>query len=49
MSQVFEKFGDINAKEVLANKLKSENIENADMEKESVIDGEKIKLQIKKD
>ena len=48
MSQVFEKFGDIIAKEVLANELKNENIE-ADLEKEFSVDGEKVKLQIKKD
>ena len=48
MSQVFEKFGDIIAKEVLANELKSESIENANLEKEFNIDGKIIKLQIKK-
>jgi isoleucyl-tRNA synthetase len=48
MSQVFEKFGNIIAKEVLANELKSEKIEKADLEKEFVIDGEKIQIRIKK-
>jgi isoleucyl-tRNA synthetase len=48
ISQVFEKFGEMIAKEVLANELKSENIENADLEKEFKIDGETVKIRIKK-
>lgn len=47
LSEVFDKFGDMIAKEVLADKLKEEKIENFDIEKEFAID-EKVKIQIKK-
>jgi isoleucyl-tRNA synthetase len=48
MLQVFDKFREIIAKETLANSIKAEELEKFDLEKESVIDGEKIKLQIRK-
>jgi isoleucyl-tRNA synthetase len=48
MPEVFEKFGNLISKEVLANELKSGNMENPDLEKEFKVDEEKIKLQIKK-
>jgi isoleucyl-tRNA synthetase len=44
---VFEKFGNLIAKEVLANEIR-ENMTSFDLEKEFTIDGEKIKVQIKK-
>ncbi|HOX10778.1 MAG TPA: isoleucine--tRNA ligase [Candidatus Moranbacteria bacterium] len=42
MSQVFNKFGELIAKEVLANELKSGSMDNMDLEKEVSVDGEKI-------
>jgi isoleucyl-tRNA synthetase len=49
LSQLFEKFGEIIAKEVLANELLAEAGIKADLEKEFSLDGEKLTLQIKKD
>lgn len=46
--QVFEKYGEMIAKEVLANKISPENID-ADLEKEFAVDKEAVKIQIKKD
>ncbi len=48
LKEVFEKFGDLIAKEVLANELEAGNMEKSDLEKDFVVDGESIKLQIKK-
>ncbi|MCW1948941.1 MAG: isoleucine--tRNA ligase, partial [Candidatus Shapirobacteria bacterium] len=48
MSQLFDKFGDMIAKEVLANALKPENVQ-ADLQKEFSVDGEKIIIGIKRD
>ena len=48
MFQVFKKFKNLIAKEVLAKDIKSEELSNFDLEKEAKIDDEKIKLQIKK-
>lgn len=48
LSEVFEKFGNLVAKETLAEAINSEKIANADLTKESEIDGEKIILAIKK-
>jgi len=48
MSGVFEKFGDTIKKETLANSLDKGKIENADLEKEFEIDGEKLEIDIKK-
>ena len=42
MEKVFEKFGKLIAKEVLANEIKSEKMKEFDAEKEFKIDGEKI-------
>ena len=47
MPQVFEKFGEMIEREVLANGIKSEVIE-ADLEKEFSIDGRKLKIQVRK-
>ncbi|MCX6765524.1 MAG: DUF5915 domain-containing protein, partial [Candidatus Moranbacteria bacterium] len=47
-SEVFEKFGSMIVKEVLADELKSEELESFDLEKEFNIEGVKIKIQIKK-
>lgn len=48
MNKVFDKFSELIAKEVLANELKPGDLEKADLEKEFNVDGESIKLQIKK-
>ena len=48
MSQVFNKFGDLIAKEVLANEVKAGSLGDFDIEKDVEIDKEKIKLKIKK-
>jgi len=48
MEKVFEKFGEMIQKEVLGNELKKEILENSDLEKEFEIDGENIKISIKK-
>jgi isoleucyl-tRNA synthetase len=47
-SEVFRKFGVLIAKETLADELKAEKLENADLEKEFKIkiEGEKVKIQI---
>ena len=45
---VFQKFGDLIAKETLAEDLKSGSLEESDLEKEFSLDGEKLKLEIKK-
>ncbi len=47
LSEVFDKFSDMIAKEVLADKLKEGEIENFDIENEFNIEG-KVKIQIKK-
>ena len=46
--EVFEKFGELIQKEVLANELVPGKLEKADLEKEFEIDGEKINIQIRK-
>jgi isoleucyl-tRNA synthetase len=48
LKEVFEKFGDLIAKEVLANELEAGNMEKSDLEEDFVVDGEKIKLQIRR-
>jgi len=48
MEKVFEKFGELIAKEVLANEIKSEKMKEFDAEKEFNVDGEKIIIQIKR-
>jgi len=48
MEKVFEKFGDLIAKEVLANEIKSEKLKEFDAEKEFNVDGEKIIVSIKR-
>jgi len=48
VSQVFEKFSSLISKEVLANSLNEGKIDNADLEKEFNIDGEKLMIRIKK-
>lgn len=48
INQVFEKFKDLIAKEVLANKLNPEKIENPDLENEFKIDGEELRISLKK-
>jgi hypothetical protein len=47
-SPVFDKFGDIIAKETLAEKLVLEKVKEFDLEKEFGLDGEKFAIQIKK-
>jgi isoleucyl-tRNA synthetase len=47
-SPVFDKFGDIIAKEILAEKIVLEKMKEFDLEKEFEIDGEKFAIQIKK-
>jgi isoleucyl-tRNA synthetase len=47
-SEVFKKFGDLIAREVLANELNKNGIKNADLEKEFKIEGNKITITIKK-
>jgi len=46
--KVLEKFGELIQKEILGNELKSEKQENADLEKEFDIDGEKVQISIKR-
>ena len=48
MNQVFDKFKSLISKEVLANKLESQKMDNSDLEKEFKIDKESLKIQIKK-
>jgi len=48
MEKVLEIFGEMIQKEVLGNVLKKEALENSDLEKDFEIDGEKIKISIKK-
>jgi isoleucyl-tRNA synthetase len=48
MENVFEKFGELIAKEVLANEIKSGKIDNSDLKKEFNIDGEILKIGIVK-
>jgi isoleucyl-tRNA synthetase len=47
-SSVFQKFGDLIAKETLANDMKEGGIENADLSKDFTIEGADISLNIKK-
>ena len=47
-SVVFEKFGDLIAKEILANGIKKGRLDNADLEKEITLGNEKITLNIQK-
>ncbi len=47
-SEVFKKFGDLIAKEVLAEELKSGELKESDLEKDFNIEGEEVKIQIKK-
>jgi isoleucyl-tRNA synthetase len=46
--EIFAKFKDLIAKEVLADELQSGSLDNASLEKEFNIDGEKIKIGIKR-
>ena len=46
--KVLEKFSEMIQKEVLGNELKNEVLENSDLGKEFEIDGEKIKISVKK-
>ena len=46
--EVLEKFGEMIQKEILANELKKEKLENADLDKEFSIDGEKVEISIKR-
>ncbi len=48
MEKVFEKFGGIIQKEVLATEFNPELIVDADLQKEFVIDGDKLEISIKK-
>jgi len=48
MKDVFEKFGALIQKEVLANDIQSSLISEKDIEKEFVIDGQKISLTLKR-
>jgi len=48
MEKVFEKFGEVIQKEVLANKMESKLIDGADLKKEFSVDGEKLEISIKK-
>jgi len=48
LSEVFEKFGEMIVKEVLADELKSEILENSDLEKEFKIEEKEVKIQIKR-
>lgn len=48
MEKVLDKFGETIQKETLANKLENGKLENADLEKEFNIDGEKITVSVKK-
>ena len=48
MEKVFGKFGKEIQKEVLANKLESGLIKDADLQKEFTVDGEKLEISIKK-
>jgi isoleucyl-tRNA synthetase len=48
LSKVFSEFGDMIAKEVLADGLNKGKIDDSDLEKEFEIDGEKIQICIKK-
>jgi isoleucyl-tRNA synthetase len=48
MSEVFNKFGDLIAKETLANSSDKGKLEKADLEKEFKIDGELVQISIKK-
>jgi len=45
-SDVFEKFGSLITKEVLADKLSAEKLEKTDLQKEFNLDGEKIRIGI---
>ncbi len=45
-SDVFEKFGSLITKEILADKLSAEKLEKIDLEKEFDLDGEKIQIGI---
>jgi isoleucyl-tRNA synthetase len=47
-SEVFKKFSDLIAREVLADELTAKAIKDADLEKEFKIEGEKVIIQIKK-
>ncbi len=46
--KVLKKFSQLIQKEILANELKTEKIETADLEKEFDIDGERVKISIRK-
>lgn len=48
LSAVFEKFGDMISKEILADELKEGKLEKFDLEKEFKIENESLKIQIKK-
>ena len=48
MEKVFERFGNLISKEVLANKIESEKLESPDLEKEFAVDDEKIIIGIKR-
>lgn len=48
LSEVFEKFGDLIAKETLAEAINEGKMAEADLEKEFAVDGEKVLIQIKK-
>jgi isoleucyl-tRNA synthetase len=47
-SEAFVKFGELIAKETLADELKEGKIEGADLEKEFDVEGEKVLIAIKK-
>ena len=47
-SSIFQKFGKMIAKEVLADELKDGVLENPDLEKDFKVDNEEIKISIKK-
>lgn len=48
LPEVFEKFGRIIAKEVLADKINPEELKNADLTKEFNVEGKKVSIGIKK-
>jgi len=48
LSEVFEKFGDLIAKETLSEAIKSEISDDCDLKKDFEVDGEKIGIAIKK-
>jgi isoleucyl-tRNA synthetase len=48
LEKVFKKFGSIIAKEVLAEKIENELLEESDVEQEFLIDGEEVKISLRK-